>query len=38
VDFITRLRSEMKYDDVDELVAQMHRDADNARLALEAAG
>jgi riboflavin kinase/FMN adenylyltransferase len=38
VDFIARLRSEMKYDDVDELVAQMHRDADNARLALEAAG
>jgi riboflavin kinase/FMN adenylyltransferase len=38
VDFIARLRSEMKYDDVDELVAQMHRDADNARLALAAAG
>ncbi|MDH3408111.1 MAG: bifunctional riboflavin kinase/FAD synthetase [Gammaproteobacteria bacterium] len=38
VDFIARLRSEMKYDAVEELVAQMHRDADNARLALAAAG
>jgi riboflavin kinase/FMN adenylyltransferase len=34
VDFISRLRSEIKYDDVEELVAQMHRDADNARSAL----
>ena len=34
VDFIARLRDELKYDDVDELVAQMHRDADNARIAL----
>ncbi|MGI9270287.1 MAG: bifunctional riboflavin kinase/FAD synthetase [Woeseiaceae bacterium] len=31
VDFVSRLRSEIKYDQVDELVAQMHRDADNAR-------
>jgi len=36
VDFISRLRSEVKYDDVAELVAQMHRDADNARSALAA--
>jgi riboflavin kinase/FMN adenylyltransferase len=36
VDFIARLRSEEKYDDVDELVAQMHRDADNARSILAA--
>ena len=34
VDFVARLRSEIKYDDVSELVAQMHRDADNARTAL----
>jgi len=31
VDFIARLRGQVKYDSVDELVAQMHRDADNAR-------
>jgi len=31
VDFITRLRGQVKYDEVSELVAQMHRDADNAR-------
>jgi len=39
VDFISRLRSEVKFDDVAELVAQMHRDADNARsiLAVDAA-
>lgn len=36
VDFISRLRSEVKYDHVDELVAQMHRDADNARSILAA--
>ncbi|MEJ2129114.1 MAG: bifunctional riboflavin kinase/FAD synthetase [Woeseiaceae bacterium] len=36
VDFIARLRSEEKYDDVEELVAQMHRDADNARSILAA--
>jgi riboflavin kinase/FMN adenylyltransferase len=34
VDFIERLRNEVKYEDVGELVAQMHRDADNARIAL----
>jgi riboflavin kinase/FMN adenylyltransferase len=31
VDFIARLRGEVKFDDVAELVAQMHRDADNAK-------
>ena len=31
VDFIARLRSQVKYDEVEELVAQMHRDADNAK-------
>jgi len=31
IDFISRLRSEIKYDEVAELVAQMHHDADNAR-------
>jgi len=36
VDFIARLRSEEKYDQVEELVAQMHRDADNAKSALAA--
>ncbi len=36
IDFVSRLRSEVKYDDVDELVAQMHRDADNARSLLAA--
>jgi riboflavin kinase/FMN adenylyltransferase len=36
VDFISRLRGQVKYDDVAELVAQMHRDADNARAALAA--
>lgn len=36
VDFIGRLRSQVKYDDVGELVAQMHRDADNARSILAA--
>ena len=34
VDFIERLRGQVKYDEVDELVAQMHRDADNAKSAL----
>ena len=38
VDFISRLRSEERFADVDELVAQMHRDVDNARSALAAAG
>jgi riboflavin kinase/FMN adenylyltransferase len=39
VDFIARLRGQEKYDRVEDLVAQMHRDADNARsiLAAEAA-
>lgn len=36
VDFISRLRSEIKYDDIADLVAQMHRDADNARSILAA--
>lgn len=36
VDFVARLRSEKKYDSVDALVAQMHRDADNAKLILAA--
>jgi len=31
VDFVARLRGEVKYDEVEELVAQMHRDADNAK-------
>jgi len=31
VDFIARLRSEVKFTEVSELVAQMHCDADNAR-------
>lgn len=31
VDFIARLRSEKKFAAIDELVAQMHLDADNAR-------
>jgi riboflavin kinase/FMN adenylyltransferase len=34
VDFIARLRGQVKYDEVEELVAQMHRDADNAKSAL----
>jgi len=36
VDFIAHLRSQMKYDLVEELVAQMHIDADNARSILAA--
>ena len=36
VDFIGRLRSQVKYDDISDLVAQMHRDADNARSILAA--
>ena len=31
VDFVARLRGQVKYDEVEELVAQMHRDADNAK-------
>ncbi len=34
VDFITRLRGQEKYEDVKDLVAQMHVDTDNARSAL----
>ena len=34
VEFIARLRGEEKFDSVDELVAQMHLDADNARSVL----
>jgi riboflavin kinase / FMN adenylyltransferase len=36
VDFIAHLRSQVKYEIVDELVAQMHIDADNARSILAA--
>ena len=36
VDFIARLRSEEKFDDVDQLVAQMHRDSALARQILAA--
>jgi len=36
VDFVSRLRSEIKYDQVSELVAQMYRDVDNARSMLAA--
>lgn len=35
VDFIARLRSEEKFDDVDELIAQMHRDSAQAREILD---
>lgn len=40
VDFIARLRDQQKFDSADELVAQMHIDADNARsiLAMGVAG
>ncbi len=36
VDFIARLRGQEKYDRVDDLVAQMRRDADNAKSILNA--
>ena len=36
VDFIARLRGQKKYEKVDDLVAQMHVDADNARSILAA--
>jgi riboflavin kinase/FMN adenylyltransferase len=36
VDFIGKLRSQVKYDDISDLVAQMHQDADNARSILAA--
>ncbi len=35
VDFIARLRGQKRYESVDDLVAQMHVDADNARAALD---
>jgi riboflavin kinase/FMN adenylyltransferase len=34
VEFIARLRDELKFDSVDAMVEQMHRDADDARAAL----
>jgi riboflavin kinase/FMN adenylyltransferase len=37
VDFVAYLRAQEKYAEVDELVAQMHLDADNARSILAAA-
>ena len=37
VDFIAHLRDEKKYESVDELVAQMNKDAENARSVLAAA-
>ncbi len=37
VDFIARLRGQEKYARIEDLVAQMHRDADNAKAALAAA-
>ena len=36
VDFIARLRSEVKFDEVKDLVEQMHRDAEHARAILAA--
>lgn len=36
VDFVARLRDQQKYDDIDDLIAQMHVDADNARKLLSA--
>jgi len=36
VDFIARLRSEVKFDDIDKLVEQMHRDSAQAREILAA--
>ena len=38
VDFVERLRGQIKYDEVDDLVAQMHVDVDNARSILAAKG
>lgn len=37
VDFVARLRVEEKFDSIDELVAQMNKDAENARSILAAA-
>jgi riboflavin kinase/FMN adenylyltransferase len=36
VDFVARLRSELKFDEVKDLVEQMHRDAASARAILAA--
>ncbi|HNP65826.1 MAG TPA: bifunctional riboflavin kinase/FAD synthetase [Woeseiaceae bacterium] len=36
VDFIAHLRDEVKFDSVEELIAQMHRDTENARSILAA--
>ena len=36
VDFVARLRSEVKFDEVKDLVEQMHRDAESARAILAA--
>ncbi len=36
VDFIAHLRDEVKFDSVDDLIAQMHQDAENARSILAA--
>lgn len=36
VDFVARLRSELKFDEVEDLVEQMHRDAASARAILAA--
>lgn len=36
VDFVARLRSEQKFDEVEDLVEQMHRDAESARAILAA--
>ena len=34
VEFVARLRDELKFDSLDAMVEQMHRDADDARAAL----
>jgi riboflavin kinase/FMN adenylyltransferase len=34
VEFVARLRDELKFDSVDAMVEQMHRDADDARAVL----
>ena len=36
VDFVARLRSELKFDEVKDLVEQMHRDAERAKAILVA--
>jgi riboflavin kinase / FMN adenylyltransferase len=38
VEFVARLRDEQRFDDLQDLVAQMHRDADDARRILGNAG